>query len=98
LRNALLDTLDWAYEEHWFERLGEDEDVLIFRDPSMQQKWEAMTTTERANWLCGQLWNCSDILPGSTGEEFGLNQSGETYARLVRILKPLIPTVSGSDA
>ena len=34
-------------------------------------------------WLIGQLWNCTDILPGSYCDELEL-QIGSTYAMAVR--------------
>ncbi len=88
LRNALLDTLDWAYENDWFERLGENPDLMFFYSKTKQERWDAMTTPEKAHWLCGQLWNCTDILPGGVAQDFELTQN--SYACLVRRLKPLI--------
>jgi hypothetical protein len=35
------------------------------------------------NWLCGQLWNCTDVLPGSECDLLDLPQ-GSTYAQAVQ--------------
>jgi hypothetical protein len=91
LRDALLDTLDWAYQEDWFERLAEDPDVLIFRNPSKQERWERMSGREKALWLCGQLWNCTDILPRLVASEFDLRRN--TYAVLARHLRDQIKSL-----
>ena len=37
-------------------------------------------------WLFGQLWNCSDIMPGIDCDELDLPR-GSTYARAVRSLR-----------
>jgi hypothetical protein len=34
-------------------------------------------------WLCGQLWNCSDIMPGEDCDAIELPQ-GSTYAKAAR--------------
>jgi hypothetical protein len=88
LRQALLDCLDWNYEQDWFERLAEDPGVLFFSDKAQQKKWECLSAPEKAQWLCGQLWNCSDIVPYLTAEDFPLKRN--TYAALVRHLQSLI--------
>ena len=38
------------------------------------------------DWLLGQLWNCTDILPGDACWILGL-RPGSTYAQAVRALK-----------
>lgn len=80
------------YEEHWFEALGEDEDILCFINANDQERWEKMSATEKAHWLCGQLWNCTDILPWMVAQDFELKRN--TYAALVRHLRLLIPESS----
>ena len=37
-------------------------------------------------WILGQLWNCTDILPGDCCNDLDL-PSGSTYARAVRAVK-----------
>jgi hypothetical protein len=91
LRQALLDTLNnYTRNVYWFEPLQEDPDLLIFRDPRKQKHWESMPATHKARWLCGQLWNCSDIVPASTMSDFR-DLRTRTYAALVRHLKTEIP-------
>lgn len=64
LRDALLACFeDPDSAAPWWETLG-DTDALSFYDPAKQAAWETKSTKERARWLTGQLWNCSDILPG----------------------------------
>lgn len=36
-------------------------------------------------WLIGQLWNCTDVMPGSACDAIDLSR-GSTYARAVRKL------------
>ena len=40
-------------------------------------------------WLLGQLWNCSDILPGDKCDDLGL-PSGSSYAQAARTLRAAI--------
>jgi hypothetical protein len=69
----------------WYEPLG-NEDVLFFYSPAMQLRWDRMNLHERMLWITGQLWNCSDILPGLICSELELPQ-GSTYSRAVRKLR-----------
>ena len=85
LREALLACLDDSAAEHWYDKLTDDE-TLIFHYVPMQIRWEKMTLRERARWLCGQLWNCTDILPGMACADLDLPE-GSTYARAVRKLR-----------
>lgn len=73
----------------------EDEpDVLNCHSAEQQNTWDHMTGEQRADWLCGQLWNCNDILPSLVASEFDLQRN--TYAALVRYLHPLVhPEHSG---
>ena len=89
LREALLDALNDGQESEWFELLNEDR--IYFYDPRQRQRWDRMSPIERAHWLCGQLWNCTDILPRMTAQDFPELKSW-TYSALVRYLKPQIPT------
>jgi len=47
---------------------------------------EAMSANEQLRWLSGQLWNCTDILPGGVCTELDLRQ-GSTYAQAARLLR-----------
>jgi hypothetical protein len=49
----------------------------------------------RAEWLCGQLWNCTDIVPwtlfGDVVEQAGLpTDARRTYGSLARYLRPRV--------
>lgn len=47
-----------------------DESVIGDRDP--------------LDWLCGQLWNCTDTLPG--GVRADLDDAAGTYAQAARLV------------
>ena len=38
------------------------------------------------NWLLGQLWNCTDVMPGECCQILDMDQ-GSTYAQAVRKVK-----------
>ncbi|MEK7996030.1 MAG: hypothetical protein AAB403_19695 [Planctomycetota bacterium] len=85
LRDAFGACWDVLSAEHWYDALAE-EDALLFYEPKMQRKWEAMALTERARWLIGQLWNCSDIMPSDLCSTLEMPE-GSTYAQAVRKLR-----------
>jgi hypothetical protein len=80
LRDALTEALD-SFDQPWWSNVD-----LVFFNADQRQRWEAMPTTERSRWLIGQLWNCTDIVPGHLCAGWGL-PSGTTYASLVRALR-----------
>src|SRR6266540_3426576 len=53
----------------------------------IDQEWEEATEIEgeqrTIEWLIGQLWNCTDILPGESCDELGIPQ-GSTYGQAAR--------------
>jgi hypothetical protein len=85
LREALLECLDNPMPGPWFSALA-DREVLSFNDTAMQSRWDRMSIKDRARWLTGKLWNCSDILPGGYDEDLDA-----TYATAVRELRRDIP-------
>ena len=54
--------------------------------------WNRLSDHEKGRWLLGQLWCCSDVLPGWVCPEFahyddrGVVRQPTTYAQLVRLL------------
>jgi hypothetical protein len=46
-----------------------------------------MNAGERLWWLSGQLWNCTDVLPGAACKEVEVLQ-GSTYAQAARLIRP----------
>jgi transcriptional regulator with XRE-family HTH domain len=60
----------------WFMNYIEEGEI----DEEMQEK--GLTV----DWLCGQLWNCSDIMPSGLCQELDL-PLGSTYARGARALR-----------
>jgi len=75
-------------DDPWYKALG-DEETLIFRDPKMQRRCEAMDLKERAIWLIGQLWNSTDTLGSKTCDQLELPWRS-TYSREVRALRALV--------
>lgn len=60
-----------------------------FRNATHQQTWAGLTEDQRLRWLCGQLWSCTDCLPGSECSDLGLQQ-GSTYAEAARVIRPTV--------
>lgn len=61
LRDALLEALEYQHMQHddWWTHIE-----LDFTDDSHNRWWERLSDKRRARWLLGQLWNCTDALPG----------------------------------
>ena len=88
LRDA-MEELVWARYRgsHWWDRLA-DGNVLSFYDPAWQATWEAMPTKQRAHWLTGQLWNCSDIAGRDLCDMLEMEPGqSQTYATIARHLR-----------
>jgi hypothetical protein len=88
LREALGEALE-RYEAgevaHWSDALA-DEEVLCHLDPVFQRSWDRWPTKRRAQWLLGQLHNCTDIMGSILCAELDL-PVGSTYARAARKLR-----------
>ncbi len=54
---------------------------LYTDDPNI----EVDDTQRSVEWLCGQLWNCSDIMPGEDCDSIELPR-GSTYAKAARMI------------
>jgi hypothetical protein len=81
LRDALVEALEITWEDRpWWELLE-----ICFFDPAKQSWWDAATAVQRATWLLGQLWNCTDIAPHDICTDAYLQR--RTYAALARKLK-----------
>lgn len=78
----LRDAFTTAVDVNW----PPDAEAVEFHDPTQQARWETMTPDQRADWLTGQLWHCSDIMPSDTCSELAL-PPGSTYARAARLLR-----------
>jgi hypothetical protein len=74
-----------AYSLHWPAALL-DEQALVWFDDDRAAWWASLTADQRAHWLTGQLWNCTDILPGGDCESLGLPH-GSTYAQAARLIR-----------
>ena len=90
LRDAFHEAL-WAY-------LFDDETELtedLFWDEPLRSRWPAMGAEERLTWIAGQLWRCTDVMPGDTCEVLDMHP-GSTYAQAARrvrkgLVAPLKP-------
>jgi hypothetical protein len=83
LRDALIEALEfsWADDLPWWNLLEID-----FFDPNRKAAWARADAQTRAIWLLGQLWNCTDIVPGDFCMTVGI-PCGSSYAILARELK-----------
>jgi hypothetical protein len=75
----LRDTFVWLIE-------GKESVAEEFYADKTRARLEEMNADEQLRWLSGQLWNCTDILPGSVCTELDLRQ-GSTYAQAARLLR-----------
>jgi hypothetical protein len=84
LRDALLNALD--YNEEWWHNI----EISFIRERH-NLWWSRLSAKKRAGWLLGQLWNCTDVVPGLTRLEvkdwLPDDPDPSTYAWLVRLLK-----------
>jgi hypothetical protein len=78
LRGALAEALERGTD--WWQYLEID-----FHNDRDREWWSELSAQSRARWLLGQLWHCTDIVPGTLRSEFE-GQSVTTYARLARLL------------
>ena len=83
LREALLEALN--YSDDWWKHVE-----IEFNFRHHDEWWRGLSDRRRASWLLGQLWNCTDIVPGDTRCEvrdwFPNCQEPFTYAALTRLL------------
>ena len=82
----LRESFDACFSGHvsepWYVPLGKEGMLL-------NATWEGLDLKQRARWLIGQLWNCSDILPRDCCE--GLDVPiGSSYATGVRTLRSTV--------
>jgi hypothetical protein len=83
LRDALLDALD--YNDEWWKNIQID-----FLRARHERWWNRLSDKSRAQWLLGQLWNCTDIVPNLARQEirdwFPDDPEPFTYAQVARLL------------
>jgi hypothetical protein len=95
LRGALLEALEyrWEGDGDWWNHIEID-----FYSECDNRWFAGCSPKRRAQWLLGQLWHCTDIVPGLVRQE--LEDEGHnvgTYARLVRLLaEDLKPAKEGA--
>ncbi len=85
LREMFVDVIEGNTQDPWWLAFGA-EGLVVFYDPRMQARWDRWDARERARWLLGQLWNCTDIMPSDLCQSLDL-PPGSTYAQAVRRLK-----------
>jgi hypothetical protein len=76
--------LDLAIEDWPHALMGEE--AHIWRDGKRADWWNGLAVDQRARWITGQLWNCTDTLDSGACEDLGLPH-GSTYAQAVRSLR-----------
>jgi hypothetical protein len=97
MRGQEKETLPRSMHASWTNRIvftkGIEDATAIRYHMSFAQAfgdWERVdqgnTDRERASWLCGQLWNCTEILPAEYCDALGI-PAGSTYARAARFVK-----------
>ena len=85
--NDLRNAFDEAAEsgEDFENAMTDDLLECIF---TREDQWKSRSRRERALWLTGQLWNCTDILPSSICEALDLPQGiKRTYASASRFIR-----------
>jgi hypothetical protein len=99
LRDALLTCLEQHECGETTERFDAlaDSETLSFFDQNLQRQWDTMSLGQRAKWLLGQLWNCTDQLSADWVEYLGLDGSRCTIAVAVRKLRDELDRYSPSD-
>ncbi len=84
IRDLLTNCINaWDGETDWWAPL-EGVDPSHFVGHKLKKNWAGMNKEDRARWLIGQLWNCSDICPRDVAAS--LDIPGGTYASVVRRL------------
>lgn len=61
-------------------------DILDAVPAERRDWWRQASVNERARWLTGQLWDCTDTLPAGDCESLDLPR-GSTYAQAARSLR-----------
>lgn len=84
LPGTLLEALD--HDEEWWHNIEID-----FHRDRHNLWWSRLSYKKRAEWLLGQLWNCTDIVPSLTRSQvrnwFPDDPEPLTFARVARLLK-----------
>jgi hypothetical protein len=90
LRDALLDALEHRYvdDPQWWNYIEID-----FNEEGDSRWFQKCSPRRRAQWLLGQLWHCTDVVPGDVRREVASNDPDMTnerqvgtFARLARYL------------
>jgi hypothetical protein len=76
-----------GYLRAMFEELVErGETGEEFFDPAKQARFELMSTEEQLRLLAGQLWHCTDCMPGHVCEDLDM-PTGSSFARAARVIR-----------
>jgi hypothetical protein len=95
IRELFTDCVNaWDGETEWWAPL-EDVNPSYFADRKFQQNWTGMNKEDRARWLIGHLWNCTDVCP--RGVANSLDIPSGTYASVVRRLAVTDPPDAFSE-
>jgi hypothetical protein len=84
IRAIFTDCVDaWDGETEWWAPL-EDVHPSSFSGRKLKQEWTEMNKEDRARWLLGQLWNCTDVCPRNVADSLDIPNG--TFASVVRRL------------
>ena len=85
LRHAFLHGIGEGWVSEWPAPLA-DEEAIVHFGARLAERWAGLTVEQRARWLTGQLWNCTDIMPSLACEQLELPLVS-TSARAARHLR-----------
>jgi hypothetical protein len=89
IREIFTDCVDaWDGETEWWAPL-KDVDSSYIATGKLQRAWTRMNKEDRARWLLGQLWNCTDICPRDVADSLDIPCG--TFASVVRRLAATDP-------
>jgi len=95
IRELFTDCVNaWDGETEWWAPL-EGVTLSYIAGRKFQQNWTAMNKEDRARWLIGHLWNCTDACPRDVADSLDI-PSG-TFASVVRRLAVTDPPDAFSD-
>jgi hypothetical protein len=84
IREALENALIEGEIDSWEQRVE-----IEWWNPAQESWWKTLSQNQRAQWVLGQLWNCTDCLPGAIHDLFRSEHDVRvgSYAALARHLK-----------
>jgi hypothetical protein len=84
LRDLPIQALEDSNTHNWWEAIPIED---VFDHEEQQAWWECLRALDRAKWLTGQLWNCTDILPGGIYDMLDMSGHMGTFGAAARLLR-----------